>query len=248
MKTLNKIIFIIILFFALSGIAQSPVTGTIANWSGAEAVIASEDFLTGDLINWGTVTAQGDASLLLDDDFLSLLKEQAEKAKKNAPKGWTLKFKTVASTFSSGSDYFPGEFVYENGEAMVSGVPELMVGREAGQEKLGVLYMADSQEMAKWLYEYRVGNVTPGYYVNHYYVEKDATVKGQVLMPSATQEGEEYDHITLIDMQLEQGWNAIKYEIAEVFTSQAGNTYPSKTIISRENALPADLQWILLAE
>ncbi len=228
--------------------AQLYVQGSIPNWNYDDALVVSEDFVTGKMDTWGSVSPNGEVQLVLEYDFMTILKEKAEAAKKDAPQGWSLSFKTVADTFGSNSSYFPGDFVYENGDAVVAGVPDLIVGSEAKKEKYGMLYMANSPEMAKWLYNYQMGSINPGYYIQYFFVEKDASVKGQVSILTGTNSGEEFDSVTQIDLKLEEGWNIIKHEIAEVFTANDGSTYPSKTIISQEKVLPADVQWIVLAD
>ncbi|MEA1787209.1 hypothetical protein U1E44_13995 [Arenibacter sp. GZD96] len=238
-----------VLAFLLSSLyanSQLYVGGSINNWNKDEALLVSQDFMTGEMETWGKVDANGEAQLELAYDFMTLLQEKAEEAKKDAPEGWSLKFKTVADTFGSDSSSFPGEFTFENGDAVVAGVPDLIVGNEEKKEKYGVLYLANSPEMAKWLYNYQMGSGTQGYYIRYYFVEKDATAKGQVSIPTVSHSGEEYDNITEVDLQLEEGWNMIKYEIAEVFTSSDGTVYPSKTVLTRERFLPEGLQWLVL--
>lgn len=247
-STNSATLFLSLFLFAFSANAQLYVEGSILNWNYNDALLVSEDFMTGKMDTWGTVSPNGEVQLVLEYDFMTILKEKAEAAKKDAPQGWSLSFKTVADTFGSNSSYFSGDFVYENGNAIVAGVPDLIVGSEAKKEKYGMLYMANSPEMAKWLYNYQMGSINPGYYIQYFFVEKDAAVKGQVSILTGTNSGEEFDNVKQIDLKLEEGWNIIKHEIAEVFTSNDGSTYPSKTIISREKLLPEDLQWIVLAD
>jgi hypothetical protein len=51
-----------------------------------------------------------------------------------------------------------------------------------------------------------------------------------------------YNNTTIIEMEMEKGWNLLKYEIAEVFTFSAGKTYPAITRVSSLAGIPDDVQ------
>ena len=106
------------------------------------------------------------------------------------------------------------------------------------------MYAVSSPEIAWWLQSYGHKGISPGYYLRWIYLEAPASVTGECKVPTYTGNDEEmYEDTTLFDVQLEKGWNVVKYEIAEIFTSQSGKTYPSKTLVSKLQAVPDDLQW-----
>jgi hypothetical protein len=249
MKTLTKsTLLLLIILFAFSANAQLNISGDIQNWPNGEAIVVSSDMISGDMEIWGKVSSAGEVSIDLEYDFLTLLKEKALQAQKNAPQGWTLNFKTVESSFGCQTSDMEGSkpFEYKSAEATISGLPELIVGNNDKSEPYGVLYFSNNEVIANWLHSYGQEKASTGYYLSWMFVEKEASVKGSCVVPTMTMSGQEYNDITITDLQFEEGWNMVKYEFSEVFTASDGMIYPSKTTVSLVKFIPEDLQWIVL--
>lgn len=225
--------------------AQGELKGKISDYNSVPAQIVSFDRFSGTSHTWSDVNAAGEFSIVLEPDFLDKVRKIAEEAEKKAPDGFKISFRTVAETFTCTYE----EVDTEGGGTIVSGLPELSITDESGNPSNGILYAASSQDIATWLYTYGDGLTSPGYYLQFYFLEGPAKAKGDCLLETFTgNEDESYEEITSIDLDLQEGWNIIKYEIAEVFTTSQGKTYPSKLSISRLESLPTDLFWFAVKD
>jgi len=199
--------------------------------------------VTRDKIQIGEISAEGNFNILLDKEYLSTTKKQAQKARENAPSGWEISFKTVGTTF----ECFGGELEYENPEAILVGIPDPEISYKDNENKNYVLYAVSQPEIAEWLHSYGQENIVKGYYLRWFFLETAASAKGECLIPSYTGNGDEnYKNSTLTNLELQKGWNIVKYTITEIFTDLNGKVVPSKTEISSIKTLPEDIKWIKL--
>lgn len=247
---------------SLGCIAQNSITGTIANYKNSEGLLTSFDMISGDNIVIGTIDKEGKFNIPLDENYLTDVKEKAKVAQENAPKGWQIQFKTVATTFGCDFDNenieylddgteiitYAGstkknEIIHENGEAIVMGIPDPNLTDKDGTV-VSVMYAVSQPEIAKWLYSYRQENAVKGYYLQWYFAEDSATAKGECAVPTYTGNGDEnYNNVTITNLELQKGWNIIKYNITEVFTDANEKTTFSKMEITRIAELPTDVLW-----
>jgi len=237
--------FLLILFQLQLANAQQVLRGKISNYTSGPSQIESFDRFSAISQTWGEVNEEGDFSIILEDNFLEKAREMAEEAQGNAPKGFTVSFKTVSETFACPFE----EVETKVGDIVVSGLPELTLMDEMGNPTNGILYAASSLDIARWLFTYRDVNASPGYYLEFYYLEGPATVKRECLMETYSGVGEEvFEESTNIDLELQAGWNIIRYGIDEVFTSSAGKVFPLKLSVTRLETLPGDLMWFAVKE
>lgn len=245
MKTLKSSIVIAIVFLLVSPAfyAQNSIQGNIANWSNGEVPLIFNDYISKEKIAMGNMVSTGEMIITLDDNYLSNLKEAAIKAKEKAPQGWEMKFNTVESTFGCSDE----GIIYENATAIFSGLPDLEALDKDGTTTYGYLYCTNNPELSTWLYNYGQGNIAKGYYLRWFFAENNASAKGSCNTPTYTgNDDENYMDTTVYDLELQKGWNIIKYTITETFTSQTGKITPSKTEITKIDEVPADAQWLLL--
>jgi hypothetical protein len=244
-KTLFLGTLLLLLFQIHLASAQQMLQGKIFDYSGGVAPIESFDRFSAISTKWGEANEKGEFSIILEDNFLEKAREMAVEAQKNAPQGFTIKFKTVAETFSCAFEEVPTE----GGDAVVSGIPELTLLDEMGNPSNGILYAASSLEIARWLFTYRDVNASPGYYLEFYYLEEPAKATGECLLETYTGAGEEvFEESTTIALDLQTGWNIIRYGIDEVFTSSNGKVFPLKLTVTRLENLPEDLKWFAVKE
>ena len=265
MKTINNCIVVLALS-ALASVgcnAQNSITGTVANYQNGKGLITFSDMISrGDQIVLGNIEKDGIFNIPLDENYLTSIKEKAKNAQKTAPSGWQMKFKTVAATYGCDFDNtnieylddgtekitFAGstkknEIVHKNGEAIVIGMPDLNITDKEGKTG-SVLYAVNHPEIAKWLYSYGQGNAVKGYYLQWFFVEDEASAKGECVVPTYTGIGDEnYNQVTITNLELQKGWNIVKYSITEIFTNGNGKTTALKTEITTIAELPADLLW-----
>ncbi len=225
--------------------AQLFIEGKIENWINGKAMLAYADFITDNIESWGTIDANGVLDMQLEYDYLETFKKKAAEAQKDAPKGWTMSFKTIGDSFACSG--FENPLEYNNQDAILFAVPTLSVMSKDGKTEYGYLFTVSDASIAKWLYSYGDDNPTTGYYLEWIYVEKEATVSGICEMSTYTGNGEEsYNDIKIYNLSLKEGWNMIKYEITDVFNSASGKVFPLKTTVSVINFLPEDLQWVVI--
>jgi hypothetical protein len=240
----NIILFTIAVLLNLGCYAQNSIIGTIENYTIGEGVLSSYDIISREKVEIGKIDKDGNFNIPLDANYLSVIKEQAEKAKDKAPKGWEINFNTVATTF----ECFGGELIYNNGEAIITGIPYPEVAGKSGNE-LSVLYAVSDPEIAKWLYSYGQKNIVKGYYLQWFFIEDSASAKGECIFQRYTgNDDENFNEVTITDLEFQKGWNIIKYTITDVFTDLNGNTLPSKTVITNITKLPNDLKWIKIVD
>jgi hypothetical protein len=237
----NAIVIAISVLFSMTSQAQEAITGTISNYTGGERLIVSYDMISKETIPIATINEHGDFNIPLDENYLTTIKQKAEKAK--APEGWEIEFKTVATTF--GCSGLMAE--YENGEALIAGLPSLEVTIKDTAWDESVMYAVSNPDIANWLYSYGQKNCAQGYYLQWVFVEEDASARAECSMLTYTgNDAENYNDVTIINLNLQKGWNIIKNDIAEVFTDATGKISPSKTEISRIDSIPDDIQWVIV--
>lgn len=246
MKTFKSGIQIAILFLLIHPAlyAQNSLQGTIADWSNGEVPLVFNDYISGEQIKMGTITSQGEVTIQLDANFIETMKEAASKAKEKAPSGWQMNFKTVASTFGCSDE---SDLSYENAGVIFPGLPDFEALGADGTASYGYLYCSNSRELPTWFNNYGEGNIAKGYYLRWFFAENNASVKGSCNMPTYTgNDDESYMDSTIFDIEIQKGWNIIKYTITETFTSLDGKIKPSKTEVTRIDSIPADAQWLLV--
>lgn len=243
--------------------AQNSITGTIENYKNSEGSITSFDMITREQMVLGNIDNDGKFYIPLEKNYLAVIKEKAKDAQKKAANGGQIEFKTVNTTFGCDFDNenieylddgteqitYTGstkknEIIHKNGEAIITGIPDPNLNDKDGNT-VSVMYAVNQPEIAKWLYSYGQENAVKGYYLQWFYVEDEASAKGECVVPSYTGIGEEnYNYITITNLNLQKGWNIVKYTITEVFTDASGKIVPSKIEITSINTLPQDIRWV----
>ncbi|MBW6498873.1 MAG: hypothetical protein K0B09_10820 [Bacteroidales bacterium] len=234
---------IALLLLAVPGKSQLLIEGKIKNWNKGEGRLVYQDMITGDLTDMGSIDEKGGIKIPLSANFKQEVDLMTKKALENAPQGWSMRKNTVASTFNCN----PDETIMTNGEAEVLGLPELELTDKEGMAENGYLYASNSQQVAEWLKSWGMENAGKRYYLRWFFVVEDASVNGECIIPTYTGNGDEnYVDFTVVRLELKKGWNPIKTEYEELFTNQNGKTYASRTIISRIDETPEDLEWFAL--
>ncbi|MCM4161346.1 hypothetical protein FHG64_08470 [Antarcticibacterium flavum] len=241
---LKLVVLPVFFYFTYNTAAQSSLQGNVTNWTQGESLIVYFGMFNDEMTKIGTISEDGTMNIPLDPDYLNSFREIAEKEAANAPQGWSMSYKTLATTFPCLNEE---SAVTINGEAIVSGLPQLFLTDPSGFTELGILYAASSIEVATWLKSYGMESVIPGYYLEWLFMEEEGFANGKCVTPTYTgNDSESYEDTYLVDVKLQKGWNMIKYEITDVFTSKTGKTYPSKTLVSRVENLPEDIQWLAI--
>ena len=226
------------LMFCLSITAQKRLQGIVNNWTQGEAVIAQFGMFNGEMTEIGTISQDGTLNIPLDFDYLTSIKKIAEKEAAEAPEGWSMGFLNIARIFYCSDKE---SVISSNGEAIVSGLPELLITDKSGQTEYGYLYAVSSPEVAWWLKSYGEKGISPGYYLRWIFIEDPASATGECKTPTYTgKDDERYEDTFQYYVKLEKGCNMLKYDISEIFTAQTSKTYPSKTLVRSLPEVPVD--------
>lgn len=241
MKTTYFLFYLFILTVHLDTIAQGTLSGIISDYTNGEGLIISYDIVTGDKITWGIIDKAGNIEIPLKSDHLDQVKKMADKAQKKAPKGFTLKFPTVADEFTC---RFP-DIQFENPDAMLSGLPDLILTDKKNKAENGNIYPVNNPTIANWLHNFQQGDVALGYYLRFCFAAEKSSAKGTCMVNTYTGFGDEnFDAFTLFDLELDEGWNIVKYEIEEIFESTNGVIFPQVIKVTKLENIPDDLEWV----
>jgi hypothetical protein len=244
---LEVILTSILLALAFTVNAQLSITVPLgSNVASKNIEVLSVDFMTEEVTQWGSLNNQNEIEIELSFDYMTNMLAEAKKQQAEAPKGWTLNFKTVNSEFVC-SKYATGGVETTNGDAKIMMLPRFFAGLQAEQKRFGDMYAASNQDIAAWLHNYQMGSAPLGYYVEWMYVESEAQASGSCSMNTAGGgENEEFDAVTTYNLEFQEGWNMVVYETAEVFESSTGTNAVKHLKIYTTKWLPEGLQWFIL--
>ena len=244
---MKKRIYILLLLVlsVLLGRAQNKFEGTIANWTGEEAVIGYYDIFNINLIPLGEVDSLGNFLMELEPDPINRIMEK-EAAAKDYPEEWKVKYHTLENYF--GGEY--GSIKITNTQTLIAVLPEFhLTGKEENLEK-GVLLSVSSPAVADFLLTWGEAALEPGdYYLNWIFTNDEAEVNGHFTLSSLTgHEDEVVEITTTLNLKFHKGWNILKTEFTEIHISENGNINPTQVLISHIESIPEDVHWIVLQE
>lgn len=245
------------------------ISGTIINYKSGEGTITENSFWTGEKTKLGTIDKNGNFNIPLDQDFFNTVKKRMAEEEKDVPKGGEIRYPRVNTIFTCGSEGFGyknltekindsievirypryhenNQATFKKGETITLKLPLLNV-TDQKRNSHSILYAASTPELVEWLHNSGMGNIKKGYYLDWMFVENNSNVKGECVIPTGTFNGEDFTSTTITDLELKKGWNIIKYDITEVFTSTDGETKAAMTKISAITELPKDIKWFALA-
>ncbi|MEP6261442.1 MAG: hypothetical protein ABJ092_07685 [Gillisia sp.] len=238
----------ILVFLVLSSLlarAQETFEGTLANWTGDEAIIGYYDIFNSHLIPLGEIDTLGNFLLQLEQDPISRIMEK-EAAAKDYPEEWKIKYHTL-------ENYFGGEHSHlkiTNDQTLIAVLPEFhLTGKDDNLDK-GVLLSVSSPAVADFLITWEEAALQRGdYYLNWIFTNDEAEVSGYFTLSSLTgHEDEVVEITTTLDLKFHKGWNILKTEFTEIYVSENGNINPTKVLISHIETLPGDVKWLALRD
>lgn len=223
--------------------AQEKVTGSINNWHEGEAKIMFIDMFSGYTREFGTIDANGNLEIPLQENFLSLVKEAMEKEQKKASENRVISLKDLQGTYSCDV----GDLEYENPGTKLSSLPQHLMVVPVGGEKriLGILSPASDPAIAQWIASNKRESTKQGKYMEWVFLEEEARVNGECYSHTFTNDDviqEDYQY----DLDLKKGWNLVQYEIQEIFEDSQGKTYPKRIEVTTITEVPEDVEWTFI--
>ena len=260
---------IALLLIGLVSYGQNSIKGNVENWSKEEATVTENNFWTGDKKTLSTIDKAGNFIIPLDPDYFNTVKKRMEEEEKDIPRGGEIKYHRVNTVFECSSESFGNKNITEkvndslsvihyprynennkttftNAETIVSKLPLLYLTDKNGNSN-SLLYAASNPELAKWSYWLHSGDVKKGYCLEWIFVDNNATVKGACVIPTFSDGEVDITNTNITDLELKKGWNIIKYDITEVFTSPEGDSQPVMTKITVISEMPKDVKWYAVA-
>jgi len=111
------------------------------------------------------------------------------------------------------------------------------------------LLAASSEDFALSIKNLMNSEFKTGYFVDWYYVDEPATIKGSCSLDAyAINQEEMYTSTQDYDLEFQPGWNIVKYEIEAVFKDRDGKAYPEKERYTTLAKVPADMKFIFMPD
>lgn len=237
-----------LLVLALFGVmtsAQEAISGNIPDWSLGEGEVIGGFRAP---VIMGSVGSDGTFSIPLKENYLKELEMQIKAENAEPSADWSSALITLGRAFGCNSENLKSE----NADQPVSGVSTLgmfALGNMEEKKLYGYLLAASSENFAKSIKNLMNNEFKTGYFVDWYYVEKPATIKGTCSMESyAINQEEMYTSTQEYDLEFQPGWNMVKYEIETVFEDRDGKSYPQNERYTTLTKVPADMKFIFMPD
>lgn len=239
----NLITFITFTFTICSySMAQETLTGTLSSWNQGKADIIMG--MTGEPFAIGTLDESGVFSIPLTDDIL--VKTKKAMAEYNSgSSGGQFRLNTLEKAFSCwGGD----SLKVENGDQHATTLATMgtMQIADLEQKKMYGDFMAtNSEAFANYFTSFGQLDAVKGFYLNWYYLEEPASIKGQCADETyARNQKDSYQEIKAYNFNFKKGWNIVKSSVEETYTDSDGKTYASKWTYRTIDEVPEETQYI----
>ncbi|WP_116695204.1 hypothetical protein [Marixanthomonas spongiae] len=235
----NHIIVLLTLVFFITSCAKNTYTGTVKTWSHNKAEIA----IPADKpIIIGEIDKKGNVVIKLEEELAENLKSIRLESNKSG--NIKMKNKTVREAFYCK----PETVIVNNGDENIEKVAfgSRFVVANINKEKLyGYLRLVSSKTFNESYFALGKKDFVKGFYIDFFYVEKDASVNGICKTKTYTMDMKStVELIHEYDINLKKGWNIVKIEIVETYVDGEKRT-PLKTVMTTVKELPENTQFIL---
>ena len=137
-----------------------------------------------------------------------------------------------------------------NGEQVIETITfrgNFFLGILEEQKAVGKLSLASSKAFVESYFSLGKKDFVTGYYIDFYYVEEDASVKGICKTKTYTLDMKDTFYMTHdYDVELKKGWNIVKIGVTEVYEDQEGRIRPLKFEMHTLTELPEDVEFIFV--
>ena len=241
---MKKLIVVLVFTFAISSFskAQETLTGSLTSWNKGQADIIMG--MVGEPFAIGSVNESGVFSIPLKDDILVKTKKAMEEYNSSSS-GGKFSLNTLEKAFSCwGGD----SLEVENGDQHATTLATMgtMQIADLEQKKMyGDFMAASSEEFANYFTSFGQLDAVKGYYLNWYYIEEPASIKGQCAVEAyARNQKDSYQEIKAYDFNFKKGWNIVKSSVDETFTDSDGKTYASKWTYRTIDRMPDETKFV----
>ncbi|WP_276390453.1 hypothetical protein [Eudoraea chungangensis] len=219
--------------------AQNSLSGTLADWDNPKAEIITgmhKPLAIGDIDDKGNFLIELDAALAQ-----SIRKDI--KGFNEASDEWKTSLNSIDQSFKCHTETVETL----NGEQLILSLTTFGMFNIAdipAQKMYGSFMMVNSKSFAEGVKAFGKYQNKEGYYIDMYYFEEAATVKGSCGMDSYTISGEMYEAKNVYELNFKPGWNIVQYQVTEIFRDKDGLTYEKTIVWKTLDKLPKDLQFV----
>ncbi|BAO56717.1 hypothetical protein [Nonlabens marinus] len=221
------------------------LTGTLTQWDqGAASVNGMGFFVEPHII--GYINPNGELSIQLPDHFLKMTQDAFAKANSQEGAPYEMMIPTARESFQQTEG-----LSFQGAE-----VPLALAGKYYGFEVLQndaastAIFAASSEAFMQHLLYPSQHQAVEGWLYYFLYAEKPVRLNGTSAVENLFSNDNEDSYSSSITYQvdIQQGWNIVKYEVKEIVQSpDAKYNADSKVIISTVDALPTGLEWISIS-
>ncbi|MGB5664958.1 hypothetical protein [Eudoraea sp.] len=235
---------LLIALFSVGLHAQNTLSGNLNGWEPASAEI-----ITGmnAPIQIGAIAENGEFTIELTKDFVEKTLQGIDGFNENSD-AWKSSLSTIEKAFACNSE----TVALENADQPILSVSNLGnygLANIEDRKMYGSFMIVNNKDFAEGFRAFGKYENKKGYYLDWYYFEKAATVKGECSMESyALNQEESYIGKNIYDLNFKPGWNIVKYEVLELFEDRDGKTYEALVLWETLDEMPADVQYIYFAK
>lgn len=239
---LTILLFIILIFNEI--FAEKMVKVKLENWQ-----IGKQDLIVGfnEINKIGVIKEDGTLMIPLPDNYLEKQRIMMKEINKKNEDGWKVSAKTLESMYSCRAS----DLDYSNPKLELAGFGKLggyNVANIDQKQMHGVIFPSDSKEFADWELSMGQEDAAKGFTIDFVYAHEAATVKGECESSGFTKVTTTYYKTSKYDIDLEKGWNIVKYSVDELFEDKEGNLYPSVESYTIVEQIPDNIEWFFIDE
>ncbi|MGB5172788.1 MAG: hypothetical protein WBN69_15245 [Eudoraea sp.] len=238
MKT-NVLSYLLILFtFYLH--SQTAISGNIKDWNdpGADIVAGMNQPIT-----IGSIDDKGDFIIELNEELVQSILSDIDGFNENSDE-WKTSLNSIDKAFSCHSE----TVAISNGEQPIISLTtfgSFSIANILIKKMYGSFMMVNTKDFAEGVRAFGKYQNKEGYYLDMYYFEEAASVKGECSMDSyAVNQEEMYSAKNIYELDFQPGWNIVQYQVIELFKDKDGKTYEKTVIWKTLDKLPKDLQYV----
>ncbi|MFZ0489781.1 MAG: hypothetical protein WAM00_06035 [Salegentibacter sp.] len=234
-----KLLILPFLFVTSITIAQTTITGKIEAYPGEKADVLGRIVYE----KLGTIDQNGAFSINLDKEYFEKIRDTMKIASQNS--GGSMRLPSLNDTFACATNSLKAnnsDQIY----LQLLNFDGLILANMEEKKMYGHLKAVSSNQFAQsHVFRYQ-NEAKKGYMVDWYYFPEPASLVGTCSTQKITDNGENYQQESHINLNFKQGWNLVKYEVEDTYTSKNGKKYIKELSYTTLNNLPEDVKYLFV--